>query len=344
MGHIVSIIPARSGSKTIKDKNIRVMNGKPMLAYSIEQALASKKIDRVIVSTDSQVYRDIAIRYGAEAPFLRPTEVSGDRSQDIEVFEHALHWLMDNEDYAPDLCVHLRPTHPIRDPTDIDEMVSRLENSPEFDSIRSVSPAKQTPYKMWLFKEDNSTEIVPLASCDIPEAYNAPRQILPRVYIQNACIDVVRSRTILEDHSMTGTHIAGYKMAYDFDVDTEEDFEFAEKIQLLLKACEEKCPLKICCDIDGVIAAKTINNDYNQAAPLEKNIAILRELYKRGHQIVLFTARGYATGIDWRDVTTRQMDQWNVPHHQLLFGKPDADIYIDDKFFELPMLERLLQG
>lgn len=342
VGSVVAIIPARSGSKSVKDKNIRIMNGKPMLAYSIEHALASKLIDRVFVSTDSPVYQEIALQYGAEAPFLRPDTISQDKSLDIEVFDHALRWLADNEGYRADICVHLRPTHPVRDPADIDKMVDLLCRSPEIDSVRSVSPAKQTPYKMWLFADDDSNEMMPLVSCNVSEAYNAPRQILPQAYMQNACIDAVRSRTVLEKHSMTGEHIAGYRMNYDFDVDTEEDFLAAERALMILQARKEGRRLKLCCDIDGVIAAKTRENDYAKAVPLERNIELLRELHRQGHQIVLFTARGYATGIDWRDVTKRQMEQWDVPHHQLLFGKPDADIYIDDKFFELSMLRNLL--
>ena len=342
MSRVVAIIPARSGSKSVKDKNIRIMNGKPMLAYSIEHALASKCIDRVIVSTDSTKYRDIALQYGAEVPFLRPEDISQDRSLDIEVFEHALRWLADNDGYTSGICVHLRPTHPIRDPADIDRMVTILESCEEYDSVRSVSPAKQVPYKMWLFPDSDSSIMTPLVSCDVPEAYNAPRQMLPQAYMQNACIDVVRSRTVLEKHSMTGERIAGYKMDYDFDVDTEEDFLAAERAQLLLQANREGRKLKICCDIDGVIAAKTPGNDYTKAMPLEKNIEILRELNRQGHQIVLFTARGYATGLDWQNVTKRQIEQWAVPYSQLIFGKPDADIYIDDKFFELSSLKTIL--
>ncbi len=326
----------------MKDKNIRIMNGKPMLAYSIEHALASKCIDRVIVSTDSTKYRDIALQYGAEVPFLRPEDISQDRSLDIDVFEHALRWLADNDGYTADICVHLRPTHPIRNPADIDRMVTTLESCEEYDSVRSVSSAKQVPYKMWLFPDSDSSIMTPLVSCDVPEAYNAPRQMLPQAYMQNACIDVVRSRTVLEKHSMTGERIAGYKMDYDFDVDTEEDFLAAERAQLLLQANREGRKLKICCDIDGVIAAKTPGNDYTKAMPLEKNIEILRELNRQGHQIVLFTARGYATGLDWQNVTKRQIEQWAVPYSQLIFGKPDADIYIDDKFFELSSLKTIL--
>lgn len=342
MSNILAIIPARSGSKSVKDKNIRIMNGKPMLAYSIEHALQSKRINRVLVSTDSPVYREIACQYGAEAPFLRPLEISGDASLDIDVFDHALRWLAENEGYHPDLCVHLRPTHPIRDPQDIDKMLSILLENPAIDSVRSVSPAKQTPYKMWLFPNAASEVMTPLVPCDMPEAYNAPRQKLPQAYMQNACIDVMRASTILGKHSMTGDKIAGYKMSYDFDIDTEEEFLRAERFLLLEQVLREGKGLKICCDIDGVIASKTPENDYRKAQPMERNICLLNALYERGCHIVLFTARGYKTGLDWQAVTTRQMEEWNVHYHELLFGKPDADIYIDDKLFGIDDLSALL--
>lgn len=342
MGNILAIIPARSGSKSVQDKNIRIMNGKPMLAYSIEQALSSSKINRVIVSTDSPKYQAIAKEYGAEVPFLRPAKISQDTSLDIEVFQHSLHWLQNNEQYYADICVHLRPTHPIRDPADIDKMISILEEDPTLDAIRSVSPAKQTPYKMWLFSDETSHQIHPVTSCEVPEAYNAPRQKLPKVYMQNACIDVIRSGTILKKNSMTGDKVAGFKMEYDFDVDTESEFLSAEKAQLLFQAAKDGRKLKICCDIDGILAAKTPSNNYAKATPIEKNIRLLNALYQWGCYIVLFTARGYRTGLDWKQVTQEQMRRWGIQYHELLFGKPDADIYIDDKFFELETLKSLL--
>lgn len=342
MNKVVAIIPARSGSKSVKDKNIRLMNGKPLLAYSIEHALQSNKVNRVIVSTDSEKYREIALKYGAEAPFLRPSEISGDASLDIETFEHALNWLREKESYTADICVHLRPTHPVRSPEDIDKMITMLETNPALDAVRSVSPAKQTPYKMWLFQDDLSDDMISIASCGIPEAYNAPRQKLPRVYMQNACIDVMRCNTILKKHSMTGDRIAGYKMDYDFDVDTEGDFLNAERAQLLFLALRESRTLKICCDIDGVLAAKTPCNDYSLATPMQNNISLINSFYQKGCHIVLFTARGYKTGLNWEQMTRDQLSRWGVKYHELLFGKPDADVYIDDKFIDLEELKIIL--
>jgi len=318
-----------------------MMNGKPMIAYSIEQALDSSKVDRVLVSTDSPSYQEIAKKYGAEAPFLRPADIAQDSSLDIEVFQHALQWLKDNENYEPDICIHLRPTHPIRNSKDIDAMVEVIEEDPNIDSVRSVSPAKQVPYKMWLFQE-NSLHMLPLVTCDVPEPYNAPRQLLPQVYMQNACIDVIRTTTILEQQSMTGKHIAGYKMDYDFDIDTEEDFLLAEKAQLLYYAKSTQQQLKICCDIDGVLATKTLQNNYSTATAIQENVALINALYEKGHHIVLFTARGYRSGIDWKEITVKQMRLWGVKYHEILFGKPDADIYIDDNFLDISALKLLI--
>lgn len=223
---VLAVIPARSGSKSVKDKNIRMMVGKPMIAYSIEHALKSRSINRVIVSTDSKKYADIAEKYGAEVPFIRPAEYATDTALDLEVFRHVLSFLKENEDYEPDIVVQLRPTYPIRDIQDIDNMIKYLIQHPEVDSIRSVAPAKEIPYKMW-FMNDN--QILEPIIKDIPECYNMPRQQLPKVYYQNACIDAFRTEVVTKKNSMTGDVIAGYCMRDNFDIDTKEEFLKAEE-------------------------------------------------------------------------------------------------------------------
>lgn len=223
---VLAVIPARSGSKSVRDKNIRLIAGKPMFAYSIEHGLKTPDIDRVIVSTDSERYAKIAKEYGAEVPFIRPKEYATDTSLDIDVFRHALMYLKDNEDYIPDIVVQLRPTYPIRDIQDIENMITYLIEHPEVESIRCVAPANEIPYKMWFM--DNEKMLKPVMK-DIPECYNMPRQQLPRVYYQNACIDVFRASVIFEKNSMTGDVIAGYEMNENYDIDTEEDFMRASK-------------------------------------------------------------------------------------------------------------------
>ena len=97
MTDVIGIIPARSGSKTVKDKNIKMLNGHPLIAYSIVAALVSEKIDRVIVTTNSTQYRDIALKYGAEVPFIRPDEFSLDTSTDRDFLIHSMKWFEINE-------------------------------------------------------------------------------------------------------------------------------------------------------------------------------------------------------------------------------------------------------
>lgn len=223
---ILALIPARSGSKSVVDKNIRMIGNKPMLAHSIDHAKASRYITRVIVSTDSPRYAEIAREYGAQVPFLRPAEYATDTALDYDVFAHALAFLEEKEDYKPDLVVQLRPTYPIRNPADIDAMIERMMEDPSIDSMRCVAPAKEIPYKMWFRGEDGYLEPV---MKDIKECYNMPRQQLPAVYFQNACIDVIRTKVITERHSMSGDKIAGYQMEENYDIDTEEDFRRAQK-------------------------------------------------------------------------------------------------------------------
>jgi CMP-N-acetylneuraminic acid synthetase len=338
---VLAIIPARSGSKGIPDKNIRNCNGKPLLGYSIEHTKKARTVNRVIVSTDSVHYAEIAGKFGAETPFLRPAELSGNHSLDVEVFEYALCFLSDTENYKPDICVHLRPTHPVREARAIDDMVQTLILHPEWDSIRSVSPAAETSYKMWNLETNGLLTAV--ADCDIPEAYNAPRQILPKVYLQNACIDAVRSEVILTQHSMSGKRIGAYVQNIDFDIDSESDFFGAELYLEIKEKLNAGSKLTVCIDIGGVIAEKNRENNYAIAKPIRSSIQTVNRLYDDGHRIILFTARGSATNTDWMSLTQKQLSDWGVRYTELRFGKPAADIYIDDRLIDINRLHEFFE-
>ena len=324
---VCAIIPARSGSKSVPHKNIRQMAGKPMLAYSIEHALQSEKINRVIVSTDSEQYAQIARSYGAEVPLLRPEEYATDTALDYDVFLHALTWLREKEGYEPDLVVQLRPTYPIRMISDLDAMIDRLWEQKEADAIRSIAPAKEIPYKMWTLGEEGV--IHPFVT-SIKECYNMPRQQLPKVYYQNACIDIFRPRCLFQYHSMTGHNILGYVMKKNYDIDTEEEFLRAERYLKMMQGGQ-----RFVFDIDGVIAQFDPDLRYEEARPNEPMIRVIRKLYEAGNTIVLHTARGYVTGIDWEEVTKKQLAAFDCPYHELHFGKPNADYYIDDKMLDM---------
>ena len=143
---IWAIIPARSGSKAVPDKNIMKLDGHPLIAYSIVAAKKCSYIDRVIVSTDSKEYGEIALEYGAEVPFLRPSEISSDSSTDLQFFQHALDWFRKYSDCSPEYFVHLRPTTPIRDSEIIDDAILSFKNS-NHSALRSVHKMSDTSYK-----------------------------------------------------------------------------------------------------------------------------------------------------------------------------------------------------
>ena len=145
---ILCIIPARSGSKSLPHKNIKDFKGKPLLAWSIDQAKQSRFCNqmRVIVSTDSKHYAEIAKNWGAEVPFLRPEELSGDKSTDYECMKHAVEWLKENENYTPEIILQLRPTQPCRKVEDINKCLELfLENQAKYDSLRTVVEFDKSP-------------------------------------------------------------------------------------------------------------------------------------------------------------------------------------------------------
>jgi CMP-N,N'-diacetyllegionaminic acid synthase len=199
---VMVLIPARGGSKSVPRKNLLPVAGKPLLAYSIRHALACSSVTRTIVSTDDREIADVAVEYGAEVPFYRPAEFAGDFATDLEVFRHALDWLAEEEDYIPELVVHLRPTGPVRDIALIERAISLMLKHPEADALRSVGVAEQTPYKMWRLEDSYLRPLIELAG--FPEAHSMPRQKLPQAYWQNGYVDIVRPRTVTEYDSMVG--------------------------------------------------------------------------------------------------------------------------------------------
>lgn len=331
--NILAVIPARSGSKSVPHKNIRLINNKPMLAYSIEHALRSEYINRVVVSTDSEDYAEIARKYNAEVPFIRPAEYATDSSTDLEVFTHCLLTLREKENYEADIVVQLRPTYPVRRVEDIDRMIEILLSDSSITSVRSIAPAKEIPYKMW--KMEDNGRIYPLIE-DMPECYNMPRQKLPKVYYQNACIDVVRGWVIENEHSMNGDKIYGYVMEDNFDIDTEEEFKKAQEYLTISGGGK-----RFVFDIDGVIARFNPKLNYDESEPDEDMVRAVNNLYDKGNEIILHTARGYVTGKDWQDITKTQLERWGLKYHELHFGKPNADYYVDDKMIPMEMIKEL---
>ena len=202
--NVLALIPARGGSKGLPRKNVADFLGRPLITWSIDAGLQSRLVTRVIVTTDDDEIAEVARHGGAEVPFMRPPDLAGDLVPDLPVFAHALGWLQENEGYTPEIVVHLRPTAPLRPPGLVDDGVELLVAAPDADSVRSVCEPVANPFKMWRIEEGR---LVPLVDSGVPEGYNRPRQELPTVYWHTGTLDVIRTSTILSQHSMSGRTI-----------------------------------------------------------------------------------------------------------------------------------------
>lgn len=228
---IYAIILARGGSKGIPGKNIKLLAGKPLIGWTIEEAKKSKYISRITVNTDDEKIAEVAKGFGVEI-FLRPKNLAEDLTQDFPVFTHHLLELKNNND-LPDVVVDLRATAPLRGVNRIDEGIKLLINVGKemADSVRAVTDAAKHPYKMWKIE---SGFLKPLFyNIDgLKEPYNAPRQVLPAIYQNNGAMNAFWPETILEKKSMTGVRILGFAMEdwESINIDSELDFFMAEYI------------------------------------------------------------------------------------------------------------------
>ncbi len=223
---IIAVIPARSGSKGLPNKNIKELAGKPLIAYSIMAAQKTKLIDRIIVSTDSEEYASLAIEYKAEVPFLRPAELAGDSSTDYDFVKHLLDWLAKNEGNTPDYIIHLRPTTPLRDPSILNNAMEKFMNNTEATSLRSAHEMPETAYKQFEL-EGKYFKTICTGSFDLDDANNS-RQSFPKTYTPNGYVDILRTSHILENHLLHGNRVMGYVTDFTIEVDTVDDFEFLE--------------------------------------------------------------------------------------------------------------------
>lgn len=228
--NILCIIPARSGSKSLPNKNIKNFKGKPLLTWTIEQAKKCSYVNqmKILLSTDSEKYAQIGKNEGAEVPFLRPSEISQDLSTDFEYIKYTVEWLQNNEDYYPDIIIQLRPTQPCRKVADINNALDIfIKNRCKYDSLRSVVLFEKTPYKMYSIDNNNLKPLFDNVN-GIKEPYNKARQILPDTYLHNGYIDILNTN-ILSEGSLSGNVIYPYIMEKEdiIDIDTSEDWDKA---------------------------------------------------------------------------------------------------------------------
>ena len=225
---IIALIPARAGSKRVADKNILPLAGHPLIAYTISAALQSQVFSAVIVSTDSQLYGEIASHYGAEVPHLRPTDIAGDLSPDIEWVEYTLESLrQDGREYS---CFSiLRPTSPFRLPETIQRAWHAFKREEGVDSLRAVEKCKQHPGKMWVVRGNRMVPLLPLTPAEQPW-HSSQYQSLPEVYVQNASLEMAWSRVVFESKTIAGDVLMPFFTEdYEgFDVNSAYDWNLAE--------------------------------------------------------------------------------------------------------------------
>ncbi len=232
------IIGARSKSKSIKDKNLLIFDGKTLLQRIIETAISAKGVDRVIVSTDSKKYAKIAINAGAECPFIRPTEISKDTSGEFEYVKHAINFLKKKENYTPSYILRLQATVPFQNKDDIESALSILKSNANIDTVMVISEARQNPYKALKIIDHKlyGKCLVDFTTGKAKFASPFNRQSKEKAYFRSNIIGC-KFNVIKKYNSMVGSVIKYHEIPQErsIDIDSKFDFYVAKMLLKFLK-------------------------------------------------------------------------------------------------------------
>ena len=231
----VALIPARGGSKKVPGKNVRMLGGKPLIVHTIEAALKAELPARVLVSTDDPEIAELARRHGAEAPFLRPPEISLDSSTDLEVMRHLVGWLRDHEGYHFDLIAYLRPTTPFKTPAIIDGALRNMLERPELSGLKSVTPVSGISHPYWMFRKDGGRMLPFIEGVDIAKYHQ--RQLLPPCFRLNGVVDVLRVELVMGGGNQFGDRLGFHDVPEELAVDIDHELDF-RLCEFLLKERE----------------------------------------------------------------------------------------------------------
>jgi len=222
---VLALVPARSGSKSVRDKNVYPLAGHPLLGWSIAAARKSALIDRVLLTTDSPTYAAVGDTYGAEVPFLRPAALATDDALDNSFVEHALNWLVDNGG-EPELLINLRPTTPLRRPEVIDKAIEQFRASEGFTALRSVHEMSESAIKTFEIINDL---LRPMGSPDgMVDDVNLPRQQYPSTYDANGYVDILSTEVIRSSDTLYGDRVVPFITERTLEIDTPADIEYLE--------------------------------------------------------------------------------------------------------------------
>lgn len=232
--NIIGLIPARGGSKKLPGKNIKDLHGKPLISYTIDAALKSSMLDRVIVTTDDEAIASAALQYKAEVPFMRPAELASDTSPDRPVIIHAVEWLKENENYSVDAVALLRPTTPFKTAELIDSCIKKLNES-DYSAIRTVTRSEGVFHPYWQLKSVDGYLQVFLDDVDLNKYYQ--RQLLPECYRVNGVVDLMKTDALMNGDTQYGDKIGFIELEESsaVDIDTEFDFNLCEYLMSVKK-------------------------------------------------------------------------------------------------------------
>ena len=217
---VIAIIPARSGSKSIKDKNIVNLRGKPLIAWSIEQCLKSKNIDEVYLSTDSRQYGRIAKKCGLKKIIYRPKSISNDKSTDYEFVKH----FIDNIETNHGVIAHIRPTTPFRNIILLDKIIKFFIKNKKYSSLRAIHENPETAYKSFELK---NKFLKPLKGVrKTMDQLNNPRQNFSKTYSANGYIDLYRKEFILKNNKLFGNKVMGYITPLTMEIDSKAELSY----------------------------------------------------------------------------------------------------------------------
>ncbi|RXJ82215.1 cytidylyltransferase domain-containing protein [Arcobacter sp. F2176] len=219
----IALIPARGESKRLPGKNIKKLNGKPLIAYSIETCLASRNISRVIVSTDDENIARVAKEYGAEVPFIRPKYLAKDKVGDREVMLHLTDWLKKNENYTFDNLIYIRPTTPFKSTQMIEEALKQIEDK-KYSAIRSVTKSEGVFHPYWMYKQKNGFLNTFVDDLKVEKFYQS--QLLPECFRLNGVVDITRVNTLKKYQNIYGNAIGYIEIDEERAIDIDTEFEF----------------------------------------------------------------------------------------------------------------------
>jgi len=230
--NVLGIIPARAGSKRVPDKNIRLLNGKPLIQYTIEAAHQSQLLDHLLVSTDSQKYAELCKSLGANVPFLRPDDLAQSSTGDLPVLLHAIDWYEENHSKIVEHVVLLRPTSPFKTGEMIDESIELIRKN-STDCIRSMTLANGVHHPYWMYRKSEKGHIEPFDPENTTDKFYQS-QLLPPVYRLNGVVDVYNVEAIRENNTLTFSNMGMIELSeiQSLDIDTEFDFKVCEAIMM----------------------------------------------------------------------------------------------------------------